>query len=208
MNTELYDNLLFFVKLSTKNFDETHDYKHAISVTKNALKIANNTLSEQDEKILLISSMLHDVYDHKYQDISISKEHLHEFIKIIDEDNYEDIIEIIDNVSYSTEIKNPNKKINKQYLLDIVRDADRQEALGINGLYRCVQFNRHKLGCNDDEELKNNLIKHYHEKLITLYDNFIVTEKGKELAKPFNEEMIEFMNDPDNNIRIKLLKKK
>jgi hypothetical protein len=32
-----------------------------------------------------------------------------------------------------------------------------------------------------------------------LYDNFIVTKIGKELAKPLNDEMIEFMNNTDND---------
>lgn len=74
------------------------------------------------------------------------------------------ILEIIKNVSFSTE-----KKLRQQgdplniwkqtmgdmvYLSHVVSDADKLEALGKIGYQRCLGYAKHKLNCTD-EQAKN-----------------------------------------------------
>ena len=94
-----------------------------------------------------MAALLHDVCDHKYSN-SIKREDLDSFIyQCVGEDKGRDVIFIIDNVSFSKE-----EKIRKglaqpipipdqlKLYLDIVRDADRLEAIGEIGIERCIAY--------------------------------------------------------------------
>jgi HD superfamily phosphodiesterase len=58
--------LLAFVKESTKHFDESHDWTHAVKVTTSTHIIMQSLDPEYLEYILVNqAAMLHDVCDHK-----------------------------------------------------------------------------------------------------------------------------------------------
>ncbi len=75
---------------------------------------------------------LHDVCDHKYAN-TLPIVELHEYIhqQLCDE-KAQVVIDIIDNMSFSQEVKGLRKKLDTPYQ-DIVSDADKLEALGEGG---------------------------------------------------------------------------
>lgn len=195
MDETLMNNLLDFVKDSTKHFDESHDLEHAKKVCENAIRIAQ---CEQnvDYNTLITVAMLHDVCDHKYGDISIGEESLRKFIDSLGL-NTTMILKLIENISWSNQNTKGYKKPNDvdTLILDIVRDADRIEALGETGLKRCWDYTKMCYPSLSDEEVNVLVAKHCREKLCRLYpEHFIVTRKGREIAQPLHEAVVRFLN--------------
>lgn len=101
-----------FVKTATANFDESHDYAHAIAVRDMALQIAKNEhpVPLPDEEILATAAMVHDVCDHKYKELSIKKEELEAFLLYHfdgDDSKVSRVLWIVNNVSWKKQITNP-----------------------------------------------------------------------------------------------------
>jgi len=178
-----------FVKDSTSSFDESHDINHAFAVYINTMLIANENM---EIDILTYTSMLHDVCDHKYPQ-SIKKEKLIEFInQELGEQKCNRVIKIIDNISFSKQIKGLRETLNypDNIYLDIISDADRLEAIGQVGLDRCIAYTKATNGL-----IPEDVIKHCHEKLLLLKDHYIVTKKGKELAQPLHEVIENYISN-------------
>lgn len=181
------EDLIEFVKKHTSQFDESHDYKHAIAVYKNALNIAKIEFPFYDNEILEYACMLHDVCDHKYEH-SISKEDLNKYIcKKLIPSKAKLVIDIINNISFSQEIKNKRQKLNTPYQ-DIVSDADKLEALGEVGLNRCIEFTKSRNG-----RIPEDVIIHCHEKLLRLKDEFIRTPTGKMMAETLHDYIVKYV---------------
>jgi uncharacterized protein len=188
-----YTKLHDFVKESTKHFDDSHNYSHALAVTNNAKKIAVTFDIDSEDELLNFASMLHDVCDHKYPQ-SISKDALYSFIfdNMTCKTKSEQTIKIINNISYSKEAKGLREQFDHPYniYLDIISDADRLEALGKIGIERCIEFTKTYNG-----RIPEDVIQHCHDKLLRLLpDGFIKTEYGKELAKPLHQEILDYVN--------------
>lgn len=185
-----------FVRISTLVFDKSHNVEHAICVLRNASKINNSQMNDPLE--LIFVCLLHDVCDHKYPE-SISKDELREFIKQTLNNDYADsIIKIIDNISFSKEKKGKCDTTNftddEVSILQIVRDADRLEAIGKVGIDRCFQFTVAKNPDKTKEENLDDVVEHCHEKLLTLLpDGYITTPIGKKMALPLHLEIVEWV---------------
>lgn len=201
----LLDRLLNFAKESTKAFDESHNWIHALEVTRNALAICEDDefKSSTNVVLLLTLSMLHDVCDHKYKELSITQQQLVQFIdslsSIYSTVNSTRLMKIIDSVSYSKQVKKAtleheltSEELN---LLRILRDADRIEAIGARGIERCYQFTQQANPTFDEIAIKKDVIQHCHEKLLRLYpEHFICTQGGRKIAEPLHQEMIVFVS--------------
>ena len=184
-----FATVLQFVEKNTAQFDESHDVNHALSVYKNALEIANSEYPEYDHQIILYSSMLHDVCDHKYTNC-IKKSELDDFIKTnLSFEKANIVIDIIENLSYSKEIRGQRKNVHPPYL-DIVSDADRIEAIGETGINRCIAYTKATQGI-----VPGDVVTHCHEKLLRLYnDGYIKTKKGRAMAEPLHKIIEEYVN--------------
>ena len=186
-----------FVKQNTQNFDESHDVKHALKVYENALKIVeydytSSTYVKLDKDIIMFAAMLHDVCDHKYPD-SISLVELKRFISSkLGNGKANTIMEIIDNISYSKEVRGDRKDVHHPYL-DIISDADKLEAIGRQGIYRCYAYSKTKNPNLDEDSIKTLVKIHCREKLLKLKDEYIRTTAGKAMAIPLHEDVIEWM---------------
>lgn len=171
-------DLLLFVFESTKHFDDSHNVIHALKVCINVLKINEGLDTPLNEEFLIVITMLHDVCDHKYPE-SIRKSELEEFIfSAYGQELGRNIIEIIDNVSYSKEVKGTTKIFDDQYdtYLQVVADADRLEAIGLAG------------------KVPEDVVKHCHEKLLRLLlENFIKTKPARKMAEPLHQEIEEYV---------------
>ena len=92
---------------------------------------------DYDFPLLITSALLHDVCDHKYPE-STPRAELDAFIvKQVGEEKAKDVIFLIDNVSFSKEDKvrkggAPSVEVpdHLKIYLDVLRDADRLEAIG------------------------------------------------------------------------------
>jgi uncharacterized protein len=185
-----------FVKKLTGDYDESHNYDHHAKVNENCLlimKAYGNELSDIDKKIIYYAAMLHDVVDHKYPNAEGKKILLEDFLKRsqLDEEMVRAILFVINNISYSKEVKNgyPNFPSNEftgfnlQLIRDIVSDADKLEAIGQVGIDRCFCYTRASNSDLDENQIKQKVVEHSIEKLLRLKDSFIRTPKGKELAE-------------------------
>lgn len=189
-----YNEVYEFVKQSTKDFDESHDIKHALKVYENALEIVDRDYINDnlDKEIIMYAAMLHDVCDHKYPN-SIKLNDLNHFIyDKLEHDKAKIVIEIIDNISYSKEEAGNRKDVHHPYL-NIISDADKLEAIGLVGINRCYAFNKAKYPHLDDIGIKKGVISHCTGKLLKLKDQYIRTNAGKTMAIPLHEEIVEWM---------------
>ena len=193
----LYDHLREFVTVSTKHFDDSHNYAHAHQVYMNACLIAEQEMPGYDHNIITYAAYLHDVCDHKYPK-SIHYDELVQYIhNALSSDKAAFVLELIANISFSKEQKrrlNGSHRVydddTKELYLNILADADRLEAIGKIGIERCIGFTVSH-GGKVPEDVK----QHCHEKLARLLpENFIKTHAARKMAEPLHQEILDYMN--------------
>lgn len=129
------------VKALMQGVPDDHGYKHVSNVVNNverALSMESNLTSQQRQSILM-AAWLHEVDDRKIFKTE-NYENARKILTIagVDEDTTKLCIELIDLVSCS---KNKNCIVHDKWKL-IPRDADRIEALGAIGIYRCYEYSK------------------------------------------------------------------
>lgn len=190
---DIDNKVLDFVINSTKIFDDSHDFRHALIVADNALSMyvnfINNDGNDGDyngfnkidigydnnvSKWILYLSLFHDVCDYKYSD-SIPREQLTEFINTTLGEKYNGLDDLIDIVSYSKQISIENQiakklelDIKQKFILDIVRSADRKESIGEIGILRLELYSKHKRNMTKQYDIDMELIHYSFEKLLRL----------------------------------------
>ena len=146
--------------------------------------------------MLSVAALLHDVCDHKYPE-SIPRAELDQYIeKMVGTEKAKNVIFLIDNVSFSKEDKVRKGQAKAvevpdhlKLYLDVLRDADRLEAIGKVGIDRCIAYSQ-KIQRKVPEEV----VTHCHEKLLRLYEeHFIVTEMGRKLAEPLHQYIVDYV---------------
>jgi uncharacterized protein len=177
-------------------FDASHDFNHVRRVVHNAATLLQEEKRDQpdlDTFLVLLGALLHDIEDRKYttsSSVSPISQILHDF----DIDQRVDpsvVKQLVDGVSYSSEIKNPQhvEALIKQIPeLAIVQDADRLDAIGAIGIGRCFTFG----GANSARNLDDS-IQHFEEKLLRL-EGMMKTQTGKKMAAERSRRIREFMN--------------
>jgi 5'-deoxynucleotidase YfbR-like HD superfamily hydrolase len=204
----LYTTLSNFVELTCKGRDPSHGHNHMEQVVKNSLLIfsyeIDNYTNNNDKKnylrdLVVTVAWLHDVPDHKYDDGTLKdrvKDFLHKITKEV-----ELILNIIDRISYSKEVKYKDTDWLKVlgpdgcFVRNIVSDADKLEALGKGGLTRVIEFIKVKTPDISREELNKKIKDHAEEKLLRLKDHFIRTGFGKLLAERLHNEFVDELNN-------------
>ncbi|OAL38609.1 hypothetical protein AYO20_02259 [Fonsecaea nubica] len=183
-------------------FDASHDFRHVRRVLSNALTILEKEEEERKQKALpalnplsvILGALLHDVEDKKYVDVTTDQQKMTLQKAVIDAGmphSYAEHIQLlVEGVSYSSEIKNPQ---NVKNLIDIipelaiVQDADRLDAIGAIGIARCFTFG----GAKGARSLQDS-IQHFEDKLLKL-EGMMKTETGKAMAKERSDRIREFM---------------
>jgi uncharacterized protein len=186
-------------------YDSSHDYNHILRVLSLSHRLeaeyrASNPTVSLDSEVIELAALLHDVGDHKYTPASQDKtkknnpvdDVLQSFGANIETAGKVQII--VSHVSYSYEVKNPDKvqAVLKQFPeLAIVQDADRLDALGAVGIGRCFTYSSSraaKLREGDSgqqaqrESSMDDSIAHFTEKLEKL-EAMMKTPYGRQLAK-------------------------
>lgn len=172
--------VLDFIKESTKHFDASHDYDHALNVAHNAIK-----MSHQDDVIYL--ALMHDVCDHKYPE-SIPRGKLSGWINE-NLSRYAYIDYLIDKVSFSYHKKNKHEKLpsSHQLILDIVRDADRLESLGEIGIHRLELYSKRI------NRSKEDCVQHCFDKLLRLIPEGYINNITIEMIEAHNV-IVDYVN--------------
>ncbi len=214
-------NMLTSVAEIAKNVKEIlseaeggHDWYHIERVWKNALNIHQHE-KKGDLYVIQLAALLHDIADAKFYEgdeaigpatarIIMTKHQVPEKVK-------EEVIRIIENMSYRSSFSEHSYT---SVELDIVRDADRLDAIGAIGIARAFNYGGFKNRLLYDPNIepveilskesyvKNTgpTINHFYEKLLKLKD-LMKTEKGKELAIKRHEYMCGFLEQFYTEVR-------
>ena len=196
----LLNKLFNFVVLTTQkyNIDESHGIKHSMEVLHYASSIFqseryNNTLLEKHERIIYVSSILHDMCDKKYMNEKEGIENIEEFLKEkIPREEIDITKKIISTMSYSTVKKNGFPDLQEyQLAYHIVREADLLNSYDFDRamIYNIYVSNGNiKTAFDDSEKIFNNrVLKHFD-------DNLFVTDYSKKHALVLHTQSIQRMN--------------
>ncbi|MGE7934080.1 HD domain-containing protein [Viridibacillus arvi] len=193
------------VKDIYNQFDASHDWQHIERVMQNAKAILK-TEHSADIELVELAVLLHDVSDSKYTDSKENELRILQQLNI-SEKRQQTIREIIASVSYNGGNQLEATSIEAQ----IVRDADRLDAIGAVGIARTFAFGgakgrklyddqeeaRHNMSVEDYRNKQTASVTHFYEKLLLLKD-LMTTEKGKQMAKERHEFMVCFLKQLKN----------
>lgn len=168
-----------------------HGADHSLRVYENALNIRK--AYECNELHVDLAALLHDVDDHKLFN-NKNNENARKFLieNDFDSEAIEDIIEIINSVSFTK-----NKRTKPKTLeASIVQDADRIDAIGAIGVARTFMYSgKNSRGIEDS-------LKHFDEKLLLLKD-MMNTDEAKRLAEERDSFMKEFLSEINDELNYK-----
>jgi len=203
MNDPLIQETIVFVKKRLENIESGHDWFHIERVYRNAMKIAET--EEVDQMVVALAALLHDIADSKFHggDETIGPRIAREFLatRTQDEQLIDHVVQIIKNISF----RGGNVAVDfKSKEFDVVRDADRLDAMGAIGIARTFNYGGFKNRKIYDPEIppapdqtpeaykssQSPTINHFYEKLLLLKD-LMTTSTGKKMA----EERHRFMED-------------
>ena len=200
---QIYSRIIEFLEEELGHDTSGHSLDHAIRVYKNAKAILK--LEGGNERIVLISALVHDVIDPKLFDNHCEQQaKLLIFLQTLgcSQSELEQIFYIIENISYKGGNGEPVKTLEAQ----IVQDADRLDAIGAIGIGRTFMYGGSKGSKMYDENIsvmefedeatyrnhQGTVINHFYEKLFKLKD-LMNTETAKRLAYKRHEFMVKFV---------------
>lgn len=199
-------NTINFVKGELAHAEGGHDWFHTERVWKNALRILE-TESEADKTIVILAALLHDIADSKFHhgDETIGPQKARLFLEKqnVNPERIRHIVKIIENISFKG--GNSTSDFHSKEL-EIVRDADRLDALGAIGIARTFNYGGYKNReiYNPDISPKSGMtveeykastaptLNHFYEKLLLLKDK-MHTETAKHLAEKRHRFMEDFL---------------
>ncbi|MGL4337243.1 MAG: HD domain-containing protein [Turicibacter sp.] len=195
----VYDKIIEFLKDELEVDSSGHSLDHAVRV----YRLAQNILESEggDERVTLISALVHDVIDAKlFDDVFSQKAKLFLFLQSIgcSQVELEKIFYIIENISYKGGAGTPVQSLEAR----IVQDADRLDAIGAIGVGRTFMYGGSRGSKMYDEEIlpvnfeneadyrsnKGTILNHFDEKLFKLKD-LMNTDRAKVIANERHEFM-------------------
>ena len=215
----LWRQLSQFVRVECADRDESHGYDHMKKVAYNSLKIFTDLYDYIDSrnlyiaKLVVVTAWLHDVADHKYDKDGLLKIKVSKFVHKLYKNDHKTtrlVLNIIDRIPFSRENVAKQKNIPSDWntvlgktgviVRNIVSDADKLEAIGEEGVNRCITYTiekyKEKTGSigMDYDLLVKEVKEHADEKLLKLRDEFIRTKPGKKMANKLHSEMVEVLD--------------
>lgn len=169
-----------------------HDWYHTSRVAGMSRQIAEMEGCNMD--IVLAAAYLHDVADHKFGYTKESRSAL--LHQLMDEAQFpaalqEDVLEVVESISFSEGVP-CSERLRKES--DVVKDADRLDALGAIGIARTFAYGG-KVGrpIYDPADPLNSL-QHFDDKLLLLADG-MRTKAGKRLAQARHAFLVQFKEE-------------
>ena len=195
-----------FHKIGSADAEKGHDWFHIERVYKNAIAI--NKAEKANDLVIQLAALLHDIADSKFNDGNeeIGPQTAGTFLRTqnLPEDVIVHVQQIIRNLSYSANLGTVGFQSHE---LNIVRDADRLDAMGAIGIARAFTYGGYKnremynpaipprLDMTKEEYKASTAptINHFYEKLLHLKD-LMLTKKGKEMAEARHQFMLSFLD--------------
>jgi len=192
---KLIESTIAFVQNELADAEGGHDWWHVYRVWKTASTIAIQ--EGGDEFIVQISALLHDIADSKFYDgdENVGPNKATTFLKKtrLDTNSINHIEAIIRNMSFKNTFESSSFS---SIELDVVRDADRLDAIGAIGIARTFNYGGHKGSEIYNPNVKPNLnmtkeeykksdsptVNHFYEKLLLLKE-MMNTKTGKIFAE-------------------------
>lgn len=163
---------------------------HNLSNTEKIILDQTDLTIEECKNIIEAAALLHDAWDHKYikkeSEIKEKKEFISYYLNdVMTPFQMKIVFDIVDNISYSREIKGLKKDLGKYEILrNIVSDADKLEALGSNSIDRMIIYN-----INEGKiDHYNHIVKHCKDKLFKLR-NYIHTSYARDVALSYERQL-------------------
>ncbi|KAF3920141.1 hypothetical protein AA313_de0203120 [Arthrobotrys entomopaga] len=190
-----------FVKEYMSRYDSSHDLSHVLRVLHLALHIAQteqkglqSAAVVYDTAVITLAALLHDVGDKKYikEGEDVDSHPVKTFLTGCGaSEGLGDVVQtIVDGVSYSKEVKDPQRVVDLISVypeLAVVQDADRLDAIGAVGIGRTFTYSGAKGAAGPGME---NVLKHFEEKLLRL-GGMMKTKTGQDMA----EQRIKILRD-------------
>ncbi|RAH48460.1 HD domain-containing protein [Aspergillus brunneoviolaceus CBS 621.78] len=200
----VFESVAGAVQQHMSQYDASHDFHHVLRVVALSSKILAAEFEAESERhewyrpdLILLSALLHDVNDKKYAPPpSTSGEEQVSKVAVVlreagvAEDEIEHVEQVVNHVSYSTEVKNPEKvrEVLEDYPdLAVVQDADRLDALGAIGVGRMFTYG----GARVPDASMQRSRTHIDEKLVKL-GGMMKTDVGLKMAKERTERLVTF----------------
>lgn len=222
-----------FVRNDMIENDASHDFEHVRRVHAIAQKLALQEISygnEVDLTVVEMGALLHDVGDYKYSGnleggIEKIKNFLQSLNNQLKKEQIKSILYIVQNIGFKNSLNLETESNHKTNIItgptglsgqtftftefNIVRDADRLDAMGALGIGRCLiyagakkspffiidEFPRENLTYEDYVGKKNvPAINHFFEKLFLLY-NGLVTDSAVMMGQERHNRMLRWVSD-------------
>lgn len=195
-----------FVKKELHDAEGGHDWFHTQRVFNNAMLISKK--EKVDAYVVALGALLHDIADSKFHDgdESVGPQLARKFLfkTNVDSAIIEHVVNIIKHISFKGG-NEPQTFTSEE--LNVVRDADRLDALGAIGIARTFNYGGFKNRKIFDPSIKPNLhmtkaeykastapsINHFYEKLLLLKDR-MHTKTGVQIAEKRHQYMETFLN--------------
>lgn len=192
----ILNKVIDIVKEKLANAEAGHDWSHIERVYKMAIKIAA-VEHDVDLQVIKYAALLHDIADAKFHqgDDTIGPKLSRDILDQVDipKGQIDHIIKIIENISFKGGHAFSDFESRE---LDIVRDADRLDALGAIGIARAFNYGGYKgrklydpdmppelfMSRDDYKNNKGSTINHFYEKLLLLKDK-MKTKEGRRIAE-------------------------
>ena len=192
----LIKNCISFVKKTLKGAEGGHDWFHIERVYKNTLEIAKN--EKVNLLVVQLAALLHDIADAKFfnGDETIGPKTAQNFLEKegVDSEIINHVVAIIKHISFKNSLLEKQPMFNTLEL-QVVRDADRLDAIGAIGIARAFNYGGFKNRALYDPSIKPDLnmskeqyknssaptINHFYEKLLLLKDK-MHTQSAKKIA--------------------------
>ncbi|MBN2669661.1 MAG: HD domain-containing protein [Bacteroidales bacterium] len=201
----IIEQCIAFVKLTLNRAESGHDWWHVYRVWQNSIVI--NKEEKEDSEIVEVAALLHDIADAKFHngDETLGSKISYDFLigTKMHSSKIDEVVKIVDNISFRGGFA---KNIYQSMALNIVRDADKLDAIGAIGIARTFSYGGYKNRVMFDPKIspteyktaseyrknENPTINHFYEKLLKLKDS-MATETGKQLAKQRHQFMLSYL---------------
>jgi len=192
------------------SIDESHGLSHSMSVLNYAYNnyetnLPNNTFLKDQERIILISALIHDLCDKKYMSETDGIKEIELFLdNKISKEEIDVTKQIISTMSYSTVKKNGFPILNQyQLAYHIVRESDLLSAIDFD---RCMIYNMNKMDGNIIQAYDNS-IKLFETRVFRHNeDGLYVTNYAKEMDLILKDNSIQRINNWKKIVNLKSLK--